>query len=89
MKVIGIKHFTGDYEGRPYDVYHLYCTPDNVYVGDGNAIYGNCPDCVKVKAEILNKIVSADKIEKLIGKDISVYYGADKKTVAMVSLNQE
>lgn len=89
MKVIGIKHFTGSIDGHEFDVYHLFCNPDNVFIGEGNAIYGNCPELVKVKATVLHQVVSPEKVEKLIGKDLTVFYGADRKTVAMVKLNQE
>lgn len=89
MKVVGIKHFVGVLEnGREYDTYHLFCTPDNPYIPDGCAMYGECPELTKVKAEILHQVVSPDKVSKLIGREISVLYAADKKTVALVKVGE-
>lgn len=83
MKIVGVKHMTGEFDGKSFDNYYLYGTDDNT--NDKIQIYGICPNCIKVKASILHQVVAADKIEKLIGRSVECYYDS-YKNVALVNV---
>lgn len=79
MKVIGVQHVIGDYEGKAFDNYNLYVSkniPDNqkaMVFGTVPAtinVNGKVKGYIKVKASVLHEVCAADKIEKLIGREI-------------------
>lgn len=83
MKIVGVKHMTGEYDNRPFDNYYLYGIDENT--NDKIQIYGTCPNCIKVKASVLHQVVAADKIEKLIGRSVECFYDS-YKNVALVNV---
>ena len=79
--VVGIRHQVGNYEGRSYDNYILFCEEPGRQ-NNGVQVFGTAPVLVKksygvkVKAVILHQIVSPDKIEKLVGRNVEFYFDA-------------
>ena len=69
-RIVGVKHLTGNYNGKDYDTYHIYAVND----ANSENIVGTCPTVYKVKAALVNQIVAPDQIEKLIGQNIEVYF---------------
>ena len=77
MKVIGIARQQGEYEGRRYDNFLLYCSTDpsngTTYIG------GYCPNMkVKVKSNIMSDCVNLDQVANLVGHDVDFYYDSYK-----------
>lgn len=79
--VFGIRHQTGNYEGRAFDNYTLFVN-DPARQNENVQNYGTTPVLVKksygvkVKAAVLHQVVAPDKIEKLIGRSVEFYYDA-------------
>lgn len=80
MKIIGIDHQIGNYEGRDYDNYNLYC----VQAASKSGQYGLLPVRFQrngksrlycgVKAAYLHTLVAPDHIIDLIGKEVVFYF---------------
>ena len=78
MKIVGIKHQTGEYLGNNYDNYRLFVTdPTRVDTKE----FGVCPSFVKVKASLMHEIVAPDNVASLIGKDVNFFYDAYQNVV--------
>lgn len=80
MKLVGIKRVKGTFNDRPYDNYNLYVTDDN---SDG-VIFGDCPRCIKVKADIMHSSVPEEDLKKLKNIRIDFYYNAYKNVVKVI-----
>lgn len=84
MKVVGVRHETGNFNGIAYDNYYLF----GVGAQNNNETsqyYGVCPQCVKVKASILHQVCAPDKVAKLIDREVEFLYDSYKK-VALVQI---
>lgn len=93
MKVIGIKHQVGTFEDKKtnkkydFDNYYLYLD-DELANNETSQYYGVCPQVVKVKASILHQVVSPDKMEKLLNRDVDFLYDV-YRNVALVKVNSK
>lgn len=82
MKVVGIKHRVGEFKDRntnnniKFDNYAIYVVDQSRIEADMQ--FGVCPEMVKVKPAVLHQVVAPDKIQKLIDRDIEIYYDVYK-----------
>lgn len=79
MKVVGIRHQVGEFQGNHYDNYGLYCVDEQKI--DPKMQFGTCPSYTKVKSSVLHQVVAPDKVEKLIGRELMFYFDAYKNVV--------
>lgn len=83
MKVVGVRHVTGVYEGNNYDNFMLFVTGS----GDDKNEYGICPVVHKVRSKVFYQFVAPEKIKNLLNKDVEIYYDA-YKNVVKIEINQ-
>lgn len=84
MKIVGYKRWIGDYNGKPYDSCHVYVEDENS-LSLCSKYGGTCPDMYKIRGEVLYKAVNPDKLDLMIGKDITLYFDA-RKNVSLVEI---
>lgn len=82
MKVVGVKHQSGTYDKRQFDNYYIYGVGDQ-NDNDDIQFYGVCPQCVKVKASVLHQVCAADKVAKLIDRNVYFFYDSYKNVVVV------
>lgn len=78
MRIVGVQHMVGEYEGKPFDNYRIYTVDQD---RQNQETYGVCPMYTKVKASVLHQVVAPDKINKLIDKNVMFYFDAYKNVV--------
>lgn len=66
---IGILERKGEYDGRPYHSYQLYCT--GLYTGQGS-LWGAYVETVKVNAAVMHHAVRDPS--ELIDREIQIVY---------------
>lgn len=82
MKIIGVDHQIGEFEGRPFDNYNLYLCNDQNKQGQYGIIparfqkNGKPRNYASVKASYLHSIVESDHINTLIGKQCNLFFDA-------------
>ena len=74
MKVIGVQHNVGNFEGKPYDNFYIFVVNDENKANQ----FGVCPvqfnntkkHFLKMQASVMYLEVAPDHIERLVGKEI-------------------
>ena len=77
LKVVGCKRVQGTFEGNPYDNYNVYC----IETDDDKVLFGVCPQNIKVKSDVLHRLVKPEQIKALENKTVMFYYDAYKKVI--------
>lgn len=82
MKIVGVKHQTGEFNNKPYDNYRIYYVDETKQDNDGMT-FGICPTYAKVRASVLHEVCAPDKVNKLIQREVNFFYDAYKNVVKM------
>lgn len=86
VKITGIKHSTGEFEGRKYDNYYFYGEIVSDRPSSDQKI-GSCPDrTYKVKSSVVEKCYSG-KVTALLNKNIQ-FYKDDFNNIASFSVEE-
>lgn len=80
MKVVGIRHVQGVYEGNNYDNFILYVTQPSE---DDKNVYGTCPVTHKIRSKVFYQFVAPENIKKLLNREVEIYYDAYKNVVKL------
>ena len=80
MKIVGVRHQVGEFNGNNYDNYRLYIVDESK---NDDKSFGICPSYAKVKASVLHEVCAPDKISKLVNRDVNLFYDAYKNVVKM------
>lgn len=74
MRVVGVDHKQGMYEGKVYDNYQLHCLTQD----PASLIKGEACEIIKIKAprlaELFGMVMTEQDLVSLVGAEISVYY---------------
>lgn len=82
LKVVAIKDSKGSFKDQKtgsmvnYDNFNIYCIDEEKTEG---ILFGLCPDCYKVKKEVLYKTVKPEQVKLLENRHVEFYYDSFKK----------
>lgn len=81
MRVVGIEHKQGVYEGRPYDKYNIHCLENE----SGDLLAGETCHTIKLKAVKLSEafgfLVTESDLVSLLGSEINPLYDRYKNPI--------
>lgn len=89
MRIVGIEHKSGVFEGRPYDNYNIHCLSSS----STSLLKGETCETIKVKvselSQVFGMVMSESDLVDLFGAEIMPLYMRGNRLVRIDILNLE